>query len=111
MLDGIHSALLIHNPRAGRSGPKRPQQLEEARRIFAAAGVETELCLTSTPGEATWLARRAAREGRDLVIVCGGDGTMNEALNGIAAEHSAPPLPLALLPRGTANVPPQELRL
>ena len=111
MLDGIHSALLIHNPRAGRSGPKRPQQLEEARRIFAAAGVETELCLTSTPGEATWLARRAAREGRDLVIICGGDGTMNEALNGIVAEPSGRQIPLALLPGGTANVLAKELGL
>src|SRR2546426_2955129 len=98
MLDGIHSALLIHNPRAGRSGPKRAHRLEEARRIFAAAGVETELCLTSTPGEATWLARRAAREGRGLVIVCGGDGTMNEALNGVVAEPSGRQIPLALLP-------------
>src|SRR3989442_3512294 len=83
MLDGIHSALLIHNPRAGRSGPKRPHQLEEARRIFAAAGVETELCPTSTPGEATPLARRAAREGRDLVIGCGRASTMDAAFNGI----------------------------
>src|SRR5260370_37067212 len=103
MLDGIHSALLIHNPRAGRSGPKRAHHLEEARRIFAAAGVETELCLTSTPGEATWLARRSVREGRDLVIVCGGDGTINVAFNGIVAGPSSRPISLALLPGRTSN--------
>ena len=111
MLDEIHNALLIFNPRAGRGGPKRLHQLEEARRIFGAAGIDTELRPTSAPGEATRLARQAAREGRNLVIICGGDGTMNEALNGIAADPVGRQTPLALLPGGTANVLAKELGL
>lgn len=111
MLDDIHNAILIYNPRAGRGGPKRLQQLEEARRIFNAAGINTELRPTNAPGEATRLARQAAHEGRDLVVICGGDGTMNEALNGIAADPSGRQIPLALLPGGTANVLAKELGL
>ncbi len=111
MFEDIQNALLIYNPRAGRGGPKRLHQLEEARRIFGAAGIETELRPTSVPGEASRLAQQAARDGRDLVIVCGGDGTMNEALNGIVAEPLGRQIPLALLPGGTANVLAKELGL
>jgi diacylglycerol kinase (ATP) len=111
MSDEIRNALLIYNPRAGRSGPKRLHQLEEARRIFGAAGIETELHPTTAPGEAARLAQQAALDGSELIIVCGGDGTMNEALNGIAADPSARQVPLALLPGGTANVLAKELGL
>jgi YegS/Rv2252/BmrU family lipid kinase len=111
MAGDIRNAILIYNPRAGRGGPKRLQQLEEARRIFGAVGIETQLRPTAAPGDATLLAREAVREGRELVIVCGGDGTMNEALNGVTANHSGCQVPLALLPGGTANVLAKELGL
>lgn len=62
---------------------------------------------TTGPGSATHLAREAAANGDDLVIVCGGDGTINEALNGLAPGHT----PLAVLPGGTANILAKELRL
>ena len=59
------------------------------------------------PGEATVLARRAVEQSRQLVIVCGGDGTVNEAVNGLACSQ----VPLAVLPAGTANVLAKELSL
>src|SRR6202023_1783052 len=71
------------------------------------AGIETELQLTTAPGEATGLARRAVEQSRHLVVVCGGDGTVNEAVNGLARSR----VPLAVLPAGTANVLAKELRL
>jgi len=83
------------------------RQLEEARRIFRSAGIETELHNTTAPGEATALARRAVKDSRHLVIVCGGDGTVNEVVNGLACSHT----PLAVLPAGTANVLAKELSL
>jgi diacylglycerol kinase (ATP) len=98
-------AVLIVNPTAG--GGRRMRQLEEARRIFRDAGIETELQLTAAPGDATALARRAVDDARDLVIVCGGDGTVNEVVNGLACSR----VPLAVLPAGTANVLAKELGL
>lgn len=82
-------------------------QLDEARRIFRKVGIETELQETSEPGEATTLARRAVAQSRQLAIVCGGDGTVNEAVNGLACSQ----VPMAVLPSGTANVLAKELGL
>jgi YegS/Rv2252/BmrU family lipid kinase len=101
----VRNALLIVNPTAG--GGRRARQLEKARLIFRQFGIETELQHTAAPGEATVMARRAVEESRDLVIVCGGDGTVNEVVNGLACGQ----VPLAVLPAGTANVLAKELRL
>src|SRR5712692_2648367 len=109
MISELHNALLIHNPRAGSGG--RRQLLEEARRILAAGGIETELADTGAPGHATELAQGAGTSGRELVIVCGGDGTLNEVVNGLAASPNGHRVPLALLPAGTANVLAKELEL
>ncbi len=105
MLDGIRNAVIIHNPLAGRGRGRRAQQLDTARRILAGAGIEAELQATAGSGAATALARHAVRQGRQLVIVCGGDGTVNEAVNGLAGSQ----VPLAVLPAGTANVLAKEL--
>jgi YegS/Rv2252/BmrU family lipid kinase len=93
------------NPVAG--GGRRVPQLDEARRIFRESGIETELRNTEAAGEATHIARRAVLESRELVIVCGGDGTVNEVVNGLACSQ----VPLAVLPSGTANVLAKELGL
>jgi len=98
-------AVLIVNPTAG--GGRRVRQLDEARHIFRKGGIETELQNTSAAGEATLMARRAVEASRQMVIVCGGDGTVNEVVNGLACSH----VPLAVLPAGTANVLAKELAL
>ncbi len=112
---GLHSslqnALLIHNPNAGQGGQRRRQMLDEARRIFAAAGIEAELAETTGPGDATEIAQRATMERRQLVIACGGDGTLNEVVNGLAGASNGHRVPLALLPAGTANIFAKELTL
>jgi diacylglycerol kinase (ATP) len=66
-----------------------------------------KLLATQAAGDATDLARQALAGGADLVLVLGGDGTINEAVNALA--HS--PVPLGLLPGGTANVLAMELGL
>jgi YegS/Rv2252/BmrU family lipid kinase len=101
----VRNALLIVNPVAG--GGRRVRQLDKARRVFHKAGIETELHSTSAAGEATAMARRAVQDARQLVIVCGGDGTVNEVVNGLACSQ----VPLAVLPAGTANVLAKELGL
>ena len=107
----LKNALLIHNPNAGNGGGGRRRMLDEARRIFATVGIETELAETTGPGDATHMARRATSEGRQLVIACGGDGTLNEVVNGLAANQNGHRVPLALLPGGTANILAKELGL
>ena len=107
----IQNALLIHNPNAGNGGQGRRSMLDEARRIFASSGIQTELAETTKAGDATEIAQRANHEGRQLVIACGGDGTLNEVVNGLAGQQNGHRVPLALLPGGTANVLAKELDL
>ena len=111
MTADLRNALLIHNPNAGYRGARRRRSLEEARRIFSSAGIETELTETAAPGHAIEIAQRAGAEGRQLVIACGGDGTLNEVVNGLAAPQNGHRVPLALLPAGTANILAKELGL
>ena len=65
------------------------------------------LCATSHSGEAEVLARHAAAEGFERIVAAGGDGTINEIVNGIAGHDVA----LGLLPIGTMNVFATELGL
>jgi len=65
------------------------------------------LRLTNAPGDAAEIAARAARNGTSDVIVAGGDGTINEAIQGLAGTKAR----LAIIPRGTANVLAHELGL
>src|SRR5437879_5726847 len=111
MTTNLRNALLIHNPNAGGGGKGRRRTLDTARHIFAARGIESELAETTGPGHATEIAQRAASEGRGLVIACGGDGTLNEVINGLAANQNGHRVPLALLPGGTANILAKELDL
>ena len=61
---------------------------------------EVTLAETARRGHATRLARSAASEGVDVVVVLGGDGTLNETANGLAGTDTA----LAALPGGSTNV-------
>jgi diacylglycerol kinase (ATP) len=63
-------------------------------------GWRTSLHTTAKPGEATELARQAVDQGLDGVFVVGGDGTINEIINGLAESSVA----LGVLPGGTSNV-------
>jgi diacylglycerol kinase (ATP) len=73
--------------------------------LLDARGIIVDSIATSGPGHAGEIARRAVDRGADLILVAGGDGTINEAVNGMA--HSD--VPLGILPAGTANVLANEL--
>jgi len=69
------------------------------RKAFA-ADHDVELVETTRRGHAARLARGAANEGVDVVVVMGGDGTLNEAANGLVGTDTA----LGVLPGGSTNV-------
>lgn len=103
----MKNAILISNPLAGVRSTRRSHQVQEAVAALRSAGIAVDLRSTASPGDGRQLAREVAREGCDLVIVCGGDGTINEVVNGLAPGD----VPLAILPGGTANIIAKELGL
>ena len=93
--------MLIANPKAT-STSRRARDI--LMRAFS-GDLDIVLAETGHRGHATELAREAAEKGYDVVIALGGDGTVNEAVNGLLAEGPSPDLPaLAVLPSGSANV-------
>lgn len=95
--------LLVENPIAGGGGSRLP----DALMLLNSHNIDVEIVTTAARGD----ARRAAREaaaGIDAVIVAGGDGTINEVVNGLL-ERDGGPVPLGILPFGTANVLAGEL--
>jgi len=107
ILQPLKSTTLIYNPVAGRHPVRRQRQISAAAEELRKAGVEVKLAATSGPGNARDLARAAADDGAELVLVCGGDGTVNEAINGLVPGRAT----LGILPGGTANIIGKELRL
>src|SRR6476620_8288780 len=99
-------AILISNPKTGRYVSRR-KTIQELASDLNAQGVEVELKFTAGPGDAAELAAKAANNGSTDVIVAGGDGTINEAIQGMVGTKSR----LGILPRGTANVLARELGL
>ena len=99
-------ALLIVNPVAG-AGRDQVAALREAAGLLVQAGWRLEWRETVVQGHAEVLARDASREGADVVLVAGGDGTVNEVVNGLVGSRTA----LAVLPAGTGNVLAAQLGL
>jgi diacylglycerol kinase (ATP) len=86
---------IIINPNAGSVG-----ELEELEADLGRLP-DTTLCLTEAAGDAERLARQAVRNGASRVIAAGGDGTVNEVLNGLAEDFGR--TELGLIPLGTGN--------
>ena len=97
---------VIFNPTA------HGDRAEVFRKWLAGLGGGAKLFQTTEPGSATELARCAIEEGCTTLVAAGGDGTVNEVLNGLVAAHEGPARArLAVLPLGTVNVFAKELGL
>jgi YegS/Rv2252/BmrU family lipid kinase len=94
-------AVIIGNPNSGRAGSKG--YLERFAKTLRSGGLEVEVLNTERPDHATELAALA---GDRLVVAAGGDGTINEVINGLGEGAT-----LGILPLGTANVLARELGL
>lgn len=99
----IQQVTIILNPKSGRG--KGAQQRADLERLLSAAAPSLPACWkiveTQAKGHGRELARQAVREGANIVAAAGGDGTLNEVVNGLMdAQTSAV---LGLLPLGTGN--------
>lgn len=94
---------LIVNPAAGRGYAARLEP--QIRGILEGLGVPFEVQHTTRPEEATLLAEEASLAGRRPVVAVGGDGTVNEVLNGLVRAHAngGPVGTLAVIPAGSGN--------
>jgi YegS/Rv2252/BmrU family lipid kinase len=98
-------AVLISNPHAGRGGARRSREVARFCELMKQRDVMVEVQDTRGPGDAEHLVREVVREGAREVIISGGDGTINEALQGLMGTD----VRLGIWPRGTANVLAREL--
>jgi diacylglycerol kinase family enzyme len=89
-------ALLIANTNASTVTPRKMWVIQRA----LSSELKLEVVLTKRREHAMHLAKGAAHEGLDLVVALGGDGTVNEVVNGLAQTR----VPLAILPGGGTNV-------
>src|SRR4051812_48186875 len=93
-------ALVIVNPGSGQHDPAETRQQIEAH--FKERGLAFEMRQTADAGDALHWAEAAEKEGFDLVVAAGGDGTIMEAMSGLIRAKAT--IPLAQLPAGTANL-------
>lgn len=97
----MNSTLIILNPAA------RSERAQRKRAEVEALAQDCRVCATTCTGEAESMARRGVKEGFENIVAAGGDGTVNEVVNGLAGTNAT----LGVLPIGTMNVFATELGL
>ena len=101
----MHRIGIVYNPFAGGLKGRGLVRLEKAVRTLEGPDRTVELFGTPGPNRAGELARHAIDSGCDLILAAGGDGTINEVVNGIAGSRVV----FGILPSGTANVLANEI--
>ena len=100
MENKIKKARVIYNPTSGQEIIKK--NIAEVLDVLEDVGYETSAYQTTPePLSAQLEAERAAKAGFDLIIAAGGDGTINEVVNGVASLEHRPKM--AFIPTGTTN--------
>ena len=97
-------ATIIYNPMSGRPS-RRAENAREMTRLLELHGIAAQAHATTGPDDATRLAREAVTGGADIIVSYGGDGTLNEIIQGIVGSRAA----LAVWPGGTSNVVARDL--
>lgn len=101
---GPRCLYVIHNPTAGQ---RRQRLYRRTLEALSALGCDVETVSTTCRGDGERLARAAADGSWDAVVAAGGDGTINEVVNGLAGSA----MPLGIVSLGTANVFAAEIGL
>ena len=99
----MERASIIYNPVA-RNAPSL-ERLGDAAAAVKSSDWSIEILPTAAPGHAAGLAAEAAKAGSRLIIACGGDGTLNEVLNGLAGSDAA----VSVIRGGMGNVFAKEI--
>jgi diacylglycerol kinase (ATP) len=101
---------VVFNPTAG---GRRRARLDETLKLLRASGCEVAVQATAARGDAETIARGfgAPPLAQDLLVIAGGDGTINEAVNGLLSAGGDGASSMALVPLGTANVLANEIGL
>ncbi|MCQ2471025.1 MAG: diacylglycerol kinase family lipid kinase [Clostridia bacterium] len=94
----MKKVLIIFNPRAGKNSSRKTQ--DDIIRTFKDYGFFVTEKVTTCVGDATEIVKHNV-DSHDLVVCCGGDGTFNEAVNGMVSAETT--VPLMYLPMGTTN--------
>lgn len=97
--------VLVYNPTAGPWDMLRP--LKRLAAYLRTCGWDTELVQTEQEGDAGRYARDSAARHIDMLLVAGGDGTINEVANGLSGTNTV----LGIVPVGTGNILAQQLRM
>src|SRR5918997_3798576 len=100
-MNGTTKAVIIGNPNSGRAGSEG--YLERCAKVLRSGGLRVDVLHTEYPDHATELASPTEAA---LIVAAGGDGTINEVINGLGRGAT-----LGILPLGTANVLARELGL
>jgi diacylglycerol kinase (ATP) len=96
----VGDVVFVVNPASGNGAAGKTW--ERTRELAADRGLEGDVLVTERAGHATDLAREAVESGARLIIAVGGDGTINEIVNGLVAA-ARPEVELAVVPRGTGD--------
>jgi diacylglycerol kinase (ATP) len=95
--------LIIHNPTSGRRRGSLPDVIARLEQMGCGVTVHRTTCR----GDAQAVSSRTTKDQYDRIIVAGGDGTVNEVINGLTPDSP----PVGLIPMGTANVLAAEIGL
>ncbi len=97
-------AVIIANPTSGFM-PVQAARIQDTIAFLQSHDWRVDLWYTQGPGDGSELARKAVEQGADIVIAAGGDGTINDIIQGLVGSETA----LAVLPTGTVNVWAREM--
>jgi diacylglycerol kinase (ATP) len=105
----VNKTMLIYNPASGQRRERRAKQIARIVEVFRSSGCQVEASATTHAGSAIQQAQQAVAAGFDTIIACGGDGTINETLNGLMLSSSD--VVLGVVPLGSGNLLATDLRL
>ncbi|ABF43650.1 conserved hypothetical protein [Candidatus Koribacter versatilis Ellin345] len=103
----MQKVALFYNPASGRRSAQRAHDVKIAADVLRAAGKQVHVEPTRGPGTAAAQVHEAKAQGADTVLIAGGDGTIHDALQGLAGSD----LTLGVIPMGTGNVLAHDLAI